>query len=157
MQHSKQLANRFREVTLNGTWIANTNYKDQISTINWQQAITKISSLNTIALLTFHINYYMEGILQVFEGGTLDIKDTYSFDAPEITSENDWNVLKSSFITNAETFAKHIDKLSDTDLESVFVNKKYGTYRRNIEAMIEHSYYHLGQISLIKKMILEKE
>lgn len=28
-----------------------------------------------------------------------------------------------------------------------------GSYLRNIEGVIEHSYYHLGQISLIKKMI----
>ena len=40
-------------------------------------------------------------------------------------------------------------------LENNFVDKKYGSYRRNIEGMIEHSYYHLGQISLIRKMILE--
>lgn len=156
MKQSIQLANRFREVTLNGTWIANTNYKDQITSIDWKQAITKISSLNTIALLTFHINYYLEGILQVFEGGTLDIRDKYSFDAPEITSESDWNTLKKSLLTNAEAFASHIEQLSDSDLESVFVDEKYGTYRRNIEAMIEHSYYHLGQISLIKKMIQEQ-
>ena len=39
-------------------------------------------------------------------------------------------------------------------LEEIFVDEKYGTYRRNIEGIIEHSYYHLGQISLIKKMIL---
>lgn len=156
MQQSQQLANRFREVTLNGTWIANTNYKDQITPINWQQATTKISSLNTIALLTFHINYYIEGILQVFEGGMLDIRDKYSFDAPDITSETDWSTLKKNFITNSEKFAQYIEQLSDSDLESVFVDKKYGSYKRNIEAMIEHAYYHLGQISLIKKMIQEQ-
>ena len=36
-----------------------------------------------------------------------------------------------------------------------FVDEKYGTFQRNIEAMIEHSYYHLGQIVLIKKMLLQ--
>jgi hypothetical protein len=35
----------------------------------------------------------------------------------------------------------------------VFVDEKYGTYLRNIEAMIEHSYYHLGQIVLIRKIL----
>jgi hypothetical protein len=38
-------------------------------------------------------------------------------------------------------------------LDSVFVYEKYGSYRRNIDAIIEHAYYHLGQIVLIKKMI----
>lgn len=30
MQNNQILANRFREVLLNGTWIANTNFKEQL-------------------------------------------------------------------------------------------------------------------------------
>ena len=29
MENSNQIASRFREVLLNGTWIANTNFYDQ--------------------------------------------------------------------------------------------------------------------------------
>lgn len=47
--------------------------------------------------------------------------------------------------------------MPDQKLEEVFVEEKYGTYLRNIEGVIEHSYYHLGQISLIKKLIEEGE
>lgn len=157
MEKSVQIAHRFREVFLDGTWIANTNYKMQLSNITWKQAITKVESLNTIAALAFHINYYLAGVLNVFEGGTLDIRDKYSFDMPEITSEEDWNDLLNTLITNAEKFVKKVELMSDEKLEAFFVEEKYGTYRRNIEGMIEHSYYHLGQISLIKKMMTENE
>lgn len=51
-----QLANRFSEVILTGQWIANTNFKDQLHGLSWEQATTKIDSLNIIALLTFHIH-----------------------------------------------------------------------------------------------------
>ena len=155
MEPSNQLAQRFRELFLNGTWIANTNYHELLSDVNWQQATQKISSLNTIALLTFHINYYVAGVLQVFEGGSLDIKDKYSFDAPKITSKDDWDTLKSDLLKNVETFAKHIESMSEDLLESTFVDEKYGSYRRNIEGLIEHSYYHFGQLSLILKMVNE--
>ncbi|WP_456438214.1 DUF1572 domain-containing protein [Psychroserpens sp.] len=154
---SKHLASRFRELFINGTWIANTNYQELLSDINWQQATHEIVSLNTIAILTYHINYYVEGVLQVFEGGSLDIKDKYSFDAPKIKSENDWDTLKTELLKNTETFAKHIESMPEEQLESVFVDEKYGSYRRNIEGLIEHSYYHFGQLSLIKKMVLEKD
>ncbi|WP_299225033.1 DinB family protein [uncultured Psychroserpens sp.] len=153
MKNSNQITNRFKEVFLNGTWIANTNYKTILSDITWQQATQKIEPLNTIALLTFHINYYLEGVLNVFKGGTLDIKDKYSFDCPEITSETDWNNLRYALTHNAEVFSKYIKLMSDNELDTIFVDEKYGTYRRNIEGLIEHSYYHLGQIALIKKMI----
>jgi hypothetical protein len=43
--------------------------------------------------------------------------------------------------------------MPEEKLNQVFVDEKYGTYQRNIDAMIEHAYYHLGQIVLIKKMI----
>jgi len=155
MKRTQQMANRFREVMLNGQWIANTNYKDQLTNVSFKQANTKISSLNTIAELTFHVNYYIAGMLNVFEGGKLEIKDKYSFDMPSIKSQEDWKKMVTSLNTNAEKFAHLIELLPDKKLDEVFFDKKYGTYQRNIEAMIEHNYYHLGQVSLIKKMILE--
>jgi len=47
--------------------------------------------------------------------------------------------------------------MPDSKINEVFVNEKYGTYLRNIDGMIEHCYYHLGQITLIKKLLQQKE
>lgn len=80
MSRSQDLAARFREVYLEGKWIANTNYKDQIMSTSWHEANQGIGSLNTIALLTFQINYYIQGVLEVFEGRELMIQDKFSFD-----------------------------------------------------------------------------
>jgi uncharacterized damage-inducible protein DinB len=157
MENRNQISLRFREVLLNGKWIANINYQEVLANLTWKQATTKIGSLNTIAALTFHINYYLAGILNVFEGGTLDIRDKYSYDLPKINSQSAWDKLTNELLANAERFANHLEQLSDDQMEQTFVDKKYGSYRRNIEGMIEHSYYHLGQISLIKKMVLESD
>lgn len=153
MTNSKNLASRLREVLLNGRWIANTNYKDQLLNVTWEQAIQKTANLNTVAMLTYHINYYMAGLIKVFEGGTLDIKDKYSFDMPEIKSEDDWKKLVEEFLSNSEKFVNHVEQISDEKLNEPFVDVKYGNYQRNIEGIIEHCYYHLGQISLIRKMM----
>lgn len=153
MRTSKQLAHRFREVLLNGKWIANTNFQDQLQSVTVVQANSKISTLNTIALLTFHVNYYIAGLNHFFENGSLEIRDKFSFDMPSLDDEKAWNDLKKSLFKNAKTFADHVESLTDEQLNAVFVKEDYGTYARNIEAMIEHSYYHLGQISLIKKMV----
>ena len=154
MKKSDFIANRLREIFLNGYWIANTNYRDQLASINWQQATHQVENLNTIAALTYHINYYLAGILTVFNGGVLEIKDQYSFDLPPIHSEADWNKLASELFDNASVFAIAVEKMPEEKFDEVFVNEKYGTYQRNIEAVIEHSYYHLGQLVLIKKLIL---
>lgn len=155
MERNKELANRLNEVLLDGHWIANTNYKSQVESITWKQATHKIGTLNTIACLTFHVNYYLAGLINVFKGGGLEIRDKYSFDTPPIESETDWRRLMNEFLVNSEIFVKEVAKLTDSKLDEPFVDEKYGTYLRNIEGVIEHSYYHLGQISLIKKMIIE--
>lgn len=153
MTRNAAIAGRLREVLLNGHWIANTNYKEQLLGISWQQAIQKVGSLNTIAALTYHINYYLEGLLNAFESGKLEISDKYSFDLPPIRSEADWNKLVTAFLANSEKFARSVEQMDESLFDQPFVDEKYGSYLRNIEGVIEHSYYHLGQISLINKMI----
>lgn len=148
-----EIASRFREVILNGTWVANTNFKAQLDNTDWQLATTKLDSLNTIADLAQHIHYYIQGLNQVFRGGTLDIKDRFSFDFPPIETQKDWEAFLAKFWKDAEAFATLVEQLSEAQLKSAFVEEKYGTYERNIEAMIEHSYYHLGQITLLKKRL----
>ncbi len=156
MTRSRFIANRLREVLLNGHWVANSNYKELLQSVDWVQATQKIGKLNTIAALTYHVNYYLAGILNVFNGGDLEIRDKYSFEMPPITSETDWKKLSNEFLTNAEKLIYHIEKLEDQKWDTVFVDEKYGTFLRNMEGVIEHSYYHLGQISLLSKLILER-
>lgn len=151
---AQQTANRLREVILNGTWIANTNFKNQLDNLNYEIAITKIDSFNTIAILAQHIHYYINGINNVFKGGNLEIRDKYSFDFAPIESQQQWNDFLSQFWNDAEAFASFVEQLSNEQLHEAFVDEKYGNYLRNIDAMIEHSYYHLGQIVLLKKMII---
>jgi len=152
MTLSTQIAKQFREVYLNGQWVS-TNFKAQLSDVTWEQATTKVGSLNTIAALAFHVNYYVAGVLQVLEGGSLDIRDKYSFDLPPITSQEDWEKLLAKMWNDAERFAELVEQMPEEKLMEGFVDEKYGNYFRNLQGMVEHSYYHLGQIVLIKKML----
>ena len=153
MNRSQFIAKRLSEVYLDGHWVANTNYKEQLSSLHWQQATQQVGPLNTIALLTYHINYYLRGLLQVLHGGALEIKDKYSFDMPPVTNDKEWLSLTTEFFSNAEKFVAAVAILPDEKMDEHFVDPKYGTWYRNLEAVVEHSYYHLGQISLIKKLL----
>lgn len=154
MTKNEQLANRLREVILNGTWIANTNYKDQLESLDWKMATKKVQSLNTISVLAQHIHYYITGIKNVFVNGQLEIRDQYSFDFPPIASQKDWKEFQTKFWSDTEKLAVLLENMPEEQLDEKFVNEQYRSYLRNINGMIEHSYYHLGQIVLIKKMIL---
>lgn len=153
MQLNNQLTNRLKEVLTEGTWVTGTNFKSQIVDLDWQIATQKVHDLNTIAALTFHIHYYIAGVLQVLKGGTLDIRDKYSFDMPPITCDADWQNLITTFWNDSEAFINHVEQMTNEQLLAPFVKEEYGNYLRNINVMIEHTYYHLGQVLLIKKLL----
>lgn len=155
MHLSTQIANQFRDAQLSGKWITPTNLKNEIMDVDWKEATTKIGSLNTIAALAFHINYYVEGLIKVFEGGPLDIRDKYSYDMPSIQSKEDWEKLRNKICADAERFAEYVENLPEEKISAPFIEEKYGNYFRNLTGQIEHTYYHLGQMVLIKKMIRE--
>lgn len=155
MNRREDCANRLREVLLNGKWIANTNYKEQLLRVDWNQATHKVGNLNTIAQLTFHVNYYLAGLLHAFKTGKLEISDKYSFDLPPLQSETEWITLVENFIQNAEKFIVQVEQMDACLLDQPFIDKKFGSYLRNIEGVIEHSYYHLGQILLLKKLLFQ--
>ena len=153
MNLTAQIARHFREVHFGGNWTS-VNLNDSLAGITWQQATTKVYSLNTIAALVYHINYYVSAVLKVLEGGPLDAHDKYSFDLPSIQSNEDWEKLLNKTWTDAKNFANLIEQLPESKLENDFSEKKYGSYYRNLHGIIEHTHYHLGQIVLIKKIIL---
>ncbi|HTM92899.1 MAG TPA: hypothetical protein VL095_10790, partial [Flavisolibacter sp.] len=68
MNLSQQLAKHFREVFSGGNW-TDVNLKKSLEGVSWQQATTKVYSLNTIAALVYHINYYVAAVLPVLQGG----------------------------------------------------------------------------------------
>ena len=153
MNLTAQIARHFREAHFGGNWTS-VNLKDSLAGITWQQATTKVDSLNTIAALVYHINYYVSAVLKVLEGGPLDAHDKYSFDLPPIQSREDWEKLLTKTWADAENFTSLIEQLPEGKLENDFSDKKYGSYYRNLHGIIEHIHYHLGQIVLIKKIIL---
>jgi hypothetical protein len=152
MSLSSQIANHFRAVHFGGNWTS-VNLKDTVSDISWQQATIKLDSLNTIALLVYHINYYVAAVTEVLRGRPLNAHDKFSFDLPTIESEQDWQNLLNKTWKDAEHFASLIEQLPDEKLLDVFSEEKYGTYYRNLHGIIEHTHYHLGQIVLIKKLL----
>ncbi len=149
---SKQIAKHFREVYFGGNWTC-SNLKDNLTDITWQEAVTQVHSLNTIALLVFHIGYYVDTVLKVLQGEELNASDKLSFDLPTVQSEQDWQHMLNKIWQDAERFARLVEQLPDSKLRDDFHDGKYGNYYRNLLGIIEHTHYHLGQIALVKKMI----
>jgi len=154
MKTSTQIAKYIREIHSGGNWTV-SNLKEHLSDITWQQATRQVYSLNTIATLVFHMHYYVEVALKVLKGQPLAGSDKNSSSHPPLKSQQDWQKMLDKMWNDAETSAFMFEKSPDDTLWAVFANTKYGNYYRNLHGIIEHLHYHLGQVVLIKKNLLE--
>jgi hypothetical protein len=152
MNLTGHISKQLREVYFGGNWSASA-LKENLQDLTWQQATTQVESLNTIAALVFHINYYVNAILKVLQGHSLDAHDKYSFNLPILSNQAEWEKLQEKTFSDAEKLAACVEALPESKLWQLFSAEKYGDYYRNIHGVIEHTHYHLGQIVLIKKML----
>jgi len=155
MQLTKEIAKQVRGIYFGGNWTA-SSLKEHLSNVTWKQATTEIYNLNTIATLAHHINYYTCRVNEFLEGNPFAAKDSLSFTHPPITSEKEWQNFLDNLWDDGERFAKSIEQLADDKLGAIFLEEKYGHYYYNFSGILEHAYYHLGQIVLIKKILVHK-
>lgn len=149
---TRKLAQHLRDLHFGGNW-TEVDLKSTLADMTWQQALTKVNGFNTIATLVFHCNYYVNRVIPVLQGGPLDATDKDAFTHPPIHSAADWQRLLEKAWAEAEQLAGLIEQLPAEKLDETFVQEKYGTYYRNLQGIIEHTYYHMGQIVLLKKLL----
>jgi hypothetical protein len=154
MNVTAQIAKHFREVHFGENWTS-SNLKDNLEGLTWQQATTQVCSCNSIATLVYHMSYYVSAVLKVLQGAPLNARDSDSFNQPAIRCGEDWQDLLDNTWKDAEKFASLIEQLPEDRLWEDFSDNKYGNYYSNLHGIIEHIHYHLGQIVLLKKIILQ--
>lgn len=156
MKLVEQIAKHFRDIHFGGNW-TDVNLKDQLANVSWKQATTSVYSFHTVATLVFHMNYFVEAVMKVLQGGPLDAHDRFSFDLPHIESQEAWQELLDKTWGDATVLANLIEQLPENRLWETFSEERYGNYYRNLHGLIEHCHYHLGQIVLIGKIIRQSE
>ncbi len=156
MSVTKIIAKHLREVHFGGNWTY-SNLKDCLNGLTWQQASTQLEGLNSILALVYHMQYYVKAILGVIEQQPLTASDKFSFNHPAINSQEEWESFTYQVFADAEKLAGLIEQLPDSILETTFYDDKYGNYGRNFMGNIEHIHYHLGQIVIIKKLLLREK
>lgn len=148
----KQIAKTIREIYFGGNWTW-SSIKPQLADVTWQEAIHQIEGFNSIAVLLCHLHYYVAQISGVLKGGKLEGKDALSFTHPPISSDKEWKELQDRIWLEAEAFAILVEQMDESLLPTIFEQEKYGTYYRNLEGLVSHAHYHLGQIVVLKKRI----
>jgi hypothetical protein len=152
MNHAAQIAKHFNDAFNGGNWTW-VNLKETLKDITWQQATTPVYNCNTIAVLTYHISYYVTVQLKVLKDGSLEGTDKDSFNCPPVQSQEDWETLLRKIWQEVEEYTLLSQQLPDDRLDEVFILEKYGNWYRNLLGIIEHTHYHMGQIVILKKIL----
>jgi len=152
MTFPQHIAQQLHQVYFGGNWTA-ANLSEVLKDVTWLEATHQREGFNSIALLAFHIHYYVAGTLEVLEGRPLTIHDKLSFDMPPLENEEAWQARLSSMWEETRKVCALIEALPEERLREWFEKEKYGTYLRNLLGLTEHAHYHLGQIALLKKLL----
>ena len=131
MSQAAALAQRLQEVILDGTCIANTNFKKELDNTSLDEVSIQIKTYNTVEVLAQHIHYYIAGVKQVFLRGELSISDRFSFDFEPMQNDDAWQNFLALLWKDTEELIALIEPLSDTQLDAIFVKEAYGTFSQN--------------------------
>jgi hypothetical protein len=151
MNITKEIARHIREIHVGINW-TQVNMKEVLADINYEEAIERPISENSIAVLVYHMNFYLNLVHERLKGGGLVFNHEDSFIISSMQSEDDWQKLKDKTFADAENFALSIEKFPEGKLFDD-ISVETGSYYKNMHGVTEHNHYHLGQIVLLKKII----
>ena len=149
-----------REVHDGLIW-AGTSYNKRLSQLKESQAFVRpLPSVHSIAEIIAHIISWRKDTILKLKTGRGELKD----DQPENWKSNDelksigWKKLREEDnSTLSELFELLRDK-DDTFLNEVYYDPEFGgnfPYSFELEGMLHHDIYHLGQIGLVIKLLKE--
>lgn len=145
MSKSAFIASRVHALFFGPNW-TETNLSKLIQNHTFDEFSFAKLGTNTAASVLFHIHYYQKAQLSVLQGGPLNAKDSESFHHPIWKDESDWLQFGSSVVDTGRELEAAIAQLPDSIWSTPFVKAEYGSYETNLIGMLEHSYYHFGQL-----------
>lgn len=152
MEPAHILSRHLRELYEGGNWTA-VNLKDVLSGVSRQLALARQGDTHTIAELLHHVDYYAAAVLGVLRGGPLEAHDRFSFDLEVPVDEAAWRGQVEIALQRGRELADLVVGLDAAALDGDFDDGKYGSRHRNILGLIEHTHYHLGQMTILRKLL----
>lgn len=152
MSFTTAIAQHITEAYEGNNW-SDVSVASVLEDISPEEATTGTeASPNTIAMLLYHMAFFNNAICERLKGGEPVIGDANGFDMPEIHTEIEWQQLVSNAFLSAKNLAIAIAAFPE---EQLFDSKPAGrdTYYKKLHGVIEHNYYHLGQIQILKGLI----
>jgi uncharacterized damage-inducible protein DinB len=143
------------EATYNGKPWFGDNILKQLEGIDATKASLIPEKLNhSIAEIIHHMMAWRLFVVEKLKGNTeYEVWET-DLDWVKITSMNDenWTDLKGKLAKNQQILIETILKKAENQMENKVDNRPYN-FRLMLQGIIQHDIYHIGQISLVRKLV----
>ncbi len=156
MKITEAIATHILEVHEGNNW-TEVNIKTTLEDVTHKEATTVTkASYNTIAALVHHLSFYNDVVMQRLVGVNPVISDTNGFEMLPVKNEHDWKKLKERNLDSARQLAQAVKHFPEEKIFQLTVTG-HSTHYKMLHGIVEHAYYHLGQIVLLKKLVKQDD
>lgn len=146
------IARHISEVFEGNNW-TEVDIKQTLSDVTWEEATTiTAASVNTIAALLFHLDFYNGVIMSRLNGINPVIDEHNGMNVPPIENERQWKQLQQKAFDSTARLAAVVEDFPEERLQEL-TQRGLHTYYKTLHGIAEHSHYHLGQMVLLKNLV----
>ena len=152
MKEKERILSLFQKLYEGEPWI-DINTKSTLSKISAARASARVlEKCNTIWEIVNHIINWRMVVLQRIKEIHVVTPDNNFFEPVIDTSESAWKNTLERLKDSQQQWITFLKTFKESDFEKLYQNK-YMSYYEHIQGIIQHDAYHLGQITLLSKII----
>lgn len=154
MKEQQRMIGLFNDLYDGNPWI-DVNIMDTLSSISAKDASYRIGEKrNTIWEITEHMICWRENVLQRVQGKVITTPAHNYFEKIKDSSEKGWENTLKRFSATQSAWITFLEKVKQKDFEKIYPRNQLNYYQ-HIHGILQHDAYHLGQITLLVKIIKE--
>lgn len=152
MKESDRLISLFQKLYNGSPWI-DVNLVSSLSKITASQAQKKVlPNANSIWEITNHLISWRKNVLQRVQGKQIITPDNNYFEPVKESSDKAWKETLNQLENTHNEWIDFLSKIETTQFENIYSGNEM-TYYENIQGILQHDAYHLGQIVLLSKYV----
>ncbi len=140
------------------------NFEKVLGQIDYRRAFKKADlNVHSIAEIALHIYAWIEEVSSRLEGNMAKLPLVGDWPPVEKETKEYWNEIVGNIISSHKKLIELVKTFPFEDFEKLVGNNReleLGTgltFREMLVGLMEHNVYHLGQISLLNKILLGKQ
>lgn len=154
MKEKERLKSLFEKLYNGSPWI-DINIDATLKNISHQQAHKRIlAGCNSIWEITNHLIAWRSNVLKRVHGKKIKTPGNNYFEKVNDHSANAWANTLKRFAATQKQWLHYLEKLNPEQLGTLYPGNNM-SYYEHIQGILQHDAYHLGQIVLLKKVVMK--